>query len=792
MILEGLGYSDNGQLQGLIRSVERPGDYCTQGRLECAMPRLEVQSAGTIAFPVQAAQIASLIEAADRAPYGKGPETILDTSVRNCWQIDASKFQVGGGRWDETFGSILDSVAKGLGLPRECVEAQPYKLLVYEQGGFFRPHRDSEKAERMVATLVIGLPCDSAGGELVVRHAAREETLEVSVRDPWELAYAAFYADCRHETLPVREGHRISLVYNVTVLPGSSEHVPTSAPDPLARAEATAKQLQAWNREEGRGDKIVWLLEHDYSQAGLSFDALKGVDSAVGRMLASAAEQAGCALHAAILHIEKNGMPANYDWGWRGPSGNKLVEIGEVFDWQQWLDSWVDPSGVLPALGSVPLGDLELLPVDCLDDAEPDEQRVHEASGNEGVDVTHLYHRAALVIWPWKDTLKIVAAGSIATALDRAELELQTPGRLLESVDGPAQLLAQLREAWPKKERYQGKTHAECRRRMLRLLGTVSDVEETVRFLNATGKECYDGTENEDLATLLGDLGPRVTGEFLPRLIEAQLRWHSAPVIELLRRLIADHPVADDPAWRESHSAALLAALKELPEAFQSRMRPDASQWERPEPPQVLKANSISALFRLAWELDLHQAADAAAAVVRRHPDSVPPQRALPTALVALKKADRGFTAVSSFGTLWQHASDSLLARSSTPPEVPRDWFIEAKLPCPCEHCQKLRDFCADRAAETVRFPVREDLRDHISTEIRRAGLDISCKTERRGRPYTLICTKTRDSYYRRLREYDSDVKQIKRLVAAAPSGAAAEDTATTLKRLRTALEMVP
>ena len=32
--------------------------------------------------------------------------------------------------------------------------------------------------------------------------------------DPSELAFAAVYADCEHEILPVTEGHRACLVYN--------------------------------------------------------------------------------------------------------------------------------------------------------------------------------------------------------------------------------------------------------------------------------------------------------------------------------------------------------------------------------------------------------------------------------------------------------------------------------------------------------------------------------------------------------------------------------------------------
>ena len=51
------------------------------------------------------------------------------------------------------------------------MEARLYKLLVYEKGGFFLPHRDSEKDDGMVASLIVVLANPFEGGALVVRHA---------------------------------------------------------------------------------------------------------------------------------------------------------------------------------------------------------------------------------------------------------------------------------------------------------------------------------------------------------------------------------------------------------------------------------------------------------------------------------------------------------------------------------------------------------------------------------------------------------------------------------------------
>ncbi len=50
------------------------------------------------------------------------------------------------------------------------VKATCYKLLLYEEGDFFLPHRDTEKEQGMFGTLVLQLPSSYTGGALVVRH----------------------------------------------------------------------------------------------------------------------------------------------------------------------------------------------------------------------------------------------------------------------------------------------------------------------------------------------------------------------------------------------------------------------------------------------------------------------------------------------------------------------------------------------------------------------------------------------------------------------------------------------
>ena len=58
------------------------------------------------------------------------------------------------------------------------LEAKMYKLNIYSQGGFFKAHRDTPKAENHIGSLVIGLPSDFQGGELVVRQDGKEQIFD--------------------------------------------------------------------------------------------------------------------------------------------------------------------------------------------------------------------------------------------------------------------------------------------------------------------------------------------------------------------------------------------------------------------------------------------------------------------------------------------------------------------------------------------------------------------------------------------------------------------------------------
>ena len=122
---------------------------------------------------------------------------------------------------------------------------------------------------------------------------------------------------------------------------------------------------------------------------------------------------------------------------------------------------------------------------------------------------------------------------------------------------------------------------------------------------------------------------------------------------------------------------------------------------------------------------------------------------------------------------LWDRTVELLSNRSSEEPLPPKDWKLE-KVPitCSCSDCRELAAFAADPEDSVHRFRVRQDRRGHLHQVIDQNDLDMTHVTERRGSPYTLVCTKTRRSYTNRVKQYERDRECVERLRQIAPDSA--------------------
>jgi predicted 2-oxoglutarate/Fe(II)-dependent dioxygenase YbiX len=763
-------------LESLLAGVERPGDFCVHGAPALPMPMVQVDSVGTLSFPLQEAQTAALVAAAERAPYGRGEQTVVDTSVRRVWQIDAARVRIGGRSWTESLRRVLAEVARGLGCEGAAIRAEPYKLLIYDPGDFFLPHRDTEKAPGMFGTLLIQLPSLHAGGELRIRHGSREARIDLSATDSSELGFAAFYADCEHEVRPVQSGHRLCLVFNL-VRDAASDTPPASAPSYDAEVAQAARLIGAAFGAEGAPRKLVRLLEHQYSQAELGFDALKGVDAAVVGVLRRAAEAAACDAHLAVMHIEESG-PAEVHYA---PSRGRryreefdgddefeaaAYDVVEVSDRDRYVDHWIAADSRLPAFGRLPLAHGELLPAGALDDEPPDEDRLLEATGNEGVSFERAYRRAVLVLWPRALQVDVLLQAGVGAALPALEATLAAQGASADALSAAERIIAH----WSRQRhpRYPSDREGPLRARMLHCLARFGPTAVGDRFVLDVLVAEYDGSENAALA----DAAPALLSAprfelLLAALVEEAFPRCPRALCELLFLLQA----ADVSRRSPDHGAALRRGAQALVDALPriaGRPPRDAFDGWPAYDETAADAESCYRLLTVVERLVGEPQRIAAVSALIDASSVFDPCRVLVPALQSLcaQADDRGVGGDAQRLWLWRHCCDFLLARSEFPPPVPRDWSQPVALQCRCEDCLALQAFAVDPQSREHRFRVRQDRRQHLHQQIERHGLDMSHVTERRGSPQTLVCRKTREGYRRSCRLHAEDVAAMRALQA--------------------------
>ena len=751
------------ELATSLSAVRRPGDFFATGAIELLAPSLEVEGVGPVALPLLAVQAEQLIAVAEAAPYGRGEETIVDAAVRRCWQIGPDRVRLGGRHWARTLDRIVAQVADDLGVG-EPVTAEFYKLLIYGEGSFFVGHRDTEKAPGMFATLVVVLPSTFAGGDLVVRHKGREVCLTPHCEEPAEAAFAAFYADCVHEVLPITQGHRLTLVYNLVRHGRGRPPEPPSYEREQARIAAA---LQRWRKgkarpDDGSPEKLVYPLEHAYTPAELGFRVLKGADAAAASVLTAAAAQAGCNLHLALLTVEESGG-AEYSGSYgsrRGGWGQDEdeFEAGEVYDRSVTLSDWRRPDGEASALGAIPVAEEEISPPGACDELAPDEEHFREATGNEGASFERTYRRAALVLWPSERLYAVLSQAGLSVTLPTLDdltrrwaesgEDRQSP-HWREGHDLAGHMLAQ----WPRPGWHPQREQSNAVR-MLALLTRLDDTAVIERFLTEiTAAGCYGKADNGAVLDALGRLPPARRAQLIERIVVGTASTLFAACADLLARAAS--------AWRDLAPACLAKAAARLLEAVSgdpARAAPRPSWQSSPEAEPGFVVDLLTGLCAIDETL-AERAVDHLLAWPKTYDlDAV----LVPAARKLLSAAAPKCAA--AIERLRAACLTHLRTRVAEPLAPPADWRRASVLPCRCPRCAELARFLADPEREAWVFRAVEADRSHVEETIKRARCDVDTATDRRGRPYSLVCTKNQASYDRRANQRRQDLEDLARL----------------------------
>ncbi|KAH9893021.1 hypothetical protein F4778DRAFT_772644 [Xylariomycetidae sp. FL2044] len=380
------------RLKQIINAIQIHGDFATRSRYsEFANPGLQIGDT-LIALPLDPAQVSVIRRASRQAPFGRRDQTLVDTSVRNTWELDPTQFRITNPAFAPFLARVLDDVSRSLGMI--SVKTELYKLLLYEKDSFFKRHKDSEKPPGMTGTLSICLPSRHKGGEVHLSHAGRSQVIDTS-QTYFDISALAWFSDVTHEIKPVLDGHRLVLIYNII------QTDPRNGPN---SAKSIVEHHQKLEHALGQ------FLSSKNPRRCLRLDHLKGRDRAVCESLRQICVTKDCFLF--FCNITKQSTDAEWsvfdesdssDNGHDSSGCYRYRYIHSRFDGDDApklaMDTIATSDGRIFA-SEVNLNRADMLNADVYDTREVDSESEGEYMGYEGPGTKYRYHDSAAVIVP--------------------------------------------------------------------------------------------------------------------------------------------------------------------------------------------------------------------------------------------------------------------------------------------------------------------------------------------------------------------------------------------------------
>lgn len=742
-----------------LDTIRGSGRFVCSGSVPFVFPGIHLPDGEEIAFPLPKSQALAIAAQAESAPYGKGMKTLHDESVRKCWQLEAGTLSWNS-EWDRVIAGITATLAKELGVKGKVV-AEPYKLLLYETGGHFLPHRDTEKLDSMFGSLIVALPSAHEGGALHVRHDGEEEVIDFAPGGTGEgVRYAAFFADCEHEVRPVTKGYRLCLAYNLVLRKGDAKGLNLRLTEQAAQLVPHLESLRAARPR----DLSAILLEHHYTEANFSLAGLKNNDNARARALLAAAGNAGFRAHLGLVTLHRSGeLIEEFDrYSSRGRRGYSRYDegeeasgkMGEVYEESLTIGPWRDASDREVLLGNFGIDDEQVIAEEAIDADEPDEEEAEGYTGNAGCTMDQWYRRAAIVVWPEEAHEDVCARYDFQAARARFVAMADETGRGKNAafVALGGALIRVAMAPWAEKTEAVGDYQRECAaRRAVRVIAAVA---------KAGSEDLLHECQNGFLHAVLAVSPAKVWKDFLRAFGDERVRGLFSGTVAPEANLLCNALSGMLSLGKRPSMVVWLAHW--LPEVAQGSGEPAYRRYYGDEDgaeltfPQRLHI-ALAASFLIA-EARARKAfsENALAGDALDHL-----RQSLGPALLAKTHRKHYGAEGSLVPEILEHSLVTLHCEAARPLEPYPDWTRPMSGSSRSAFFKELTAFMADPEASSYSFRRVQHERSEIEDFIRKNQLDLDCETVKKGSPHLLICSKNSHSHQRALKRRVEDEKLL-------------------------------
>ena len=744
------------EITAALAAIKGRGSFATDLVCGSAGLHIDVQGVGPIQFPISAATARKLCTVGKPAPFGRRDQTLHDKRVRDTSEVGPRLIKIDERAWREDLEPILAKIQSDLGLPDEgSLDAVLDKLLVYGPGQFFAPHQDSERSDDMVGSLIVELPCEHEGGSLVVQHHDESRSFRGRKRGPKDLAIYAFYADCHHEVKPVKSGYRVTLTYHLVLRSGDGprhRHQPVRSKRLIGAVKEYFSTLVAtpYSRTPPQNpDRLVYLLDHEYTQRSLKVAQLKNSDRLRVEALVHVAESLDCEMYLALADVHEcwsceedeptYGYRRRRYGRWRYDEDDEAhdetasgkandYELVDLIESDVELRHFVDLKGNAASGMSVEPTDAEICFTRASDELDPFKSEHEGYMGNYGNTVDRWYHRAAVIMWPRERNFVIRAKAGPLWAIK--ELRSLIKAGNLEDARSKAKDLLPFWEAVADRETTVGFVHGVFS------VAVAMPPDTAFGLLAPFGPERLDGKVVPIFVDLIEchgfEWGKRLfiawekdtrfdAPQWLPKLpLLAEALTASKPHGATFTRWLVEHEAEK---FLRRHAGELKTAVP-----FSDKTRTKRY------------LDELAALFAAAAVAGVDAARDELVAVLTSSDSALPPELAADF----LKRCLESRRSVGDLGLrpLYEHVVGLLEVAIKAPERHPDNWSIQTPKGCSCELCKELASFLRASARVKFEWPLSKERRFHIHGIIDRHLLPVTHKTIHTGSPHKLVLTK--------------------------------------------------
>ncbi len=708
---------------------------------------LEVKGLGLLKWPLTKKVVRQLISLAKPAHFGWRDKTLLDKNVRDVWEISPKEIQIDKTVWNKTLNPVLEALKKDLGLSEDSqLQADLHNLLIYEPGQFFDPHQDSEKCNGMVATMVVVLPCTHTGGSLIIDHQGVKKSIQSSRFPLDKLNFIAFYADCYHEVKPVKSGYRVALTYNL-ILKNLAKSIPKVMNTPENKSLVQALKTyfpdgKCSHEPDYVPFKCVYLLDHEYTQAGLSWRHLKNVDQLRAAALRRAADHLDLDIYLVLVDIRENwSCESDFD-DYRSRRSRRYeyddeeetvtahsessIELIELIEDEISLQHWLDRDGHPVDLGEAHVDQDELGWTKATDQFKPFQTEYEGWMGNYGNTLDRWYHRAAIVLWRKADHYPILFRINPSSVMQ----ELIHSAELGASSLPVSEIISSLLPLWPEYMQYQSED-GSLLSQVLHIASLIKNAQLSQKILQyfviqvltpQSIKLCLPLIEAYGVSWLLG---------LIQNWAQPKDRWgrgaekckQISQIVKILAKNSSHQPLIHfllEHQWQQLqkqyaqnkgiiYRSDLSKFMRQLIQDFQELLR--ACRIIQQEDLMIKIVDHISSDKRCYPLLDL---------------------------IVLLDDCEK-----LSYEKLLHYIRSELQNESDLGLRQPDDWSICEEISCQCADCAVLKQFLQSRTEKEKVWPLAQGRRQHIHQAIESLGIPVTHETQHVGSPHKLILAKT-------------------------------------------------